>query len=296
MGEKIDTRAIGLDTGVALIRWLTGSENLHYGLWDGLDLAAGNLRRAQDAYTEKLFGLLPAGKLRILDIGGGAGVTAAKLLALGHAVEIVVPSAYLAGRCRENAPGAVVHECVFEEFAGAGPFDLCLFSESFQYIPMDYSLDRCLSLLSPGGRILISDCFRTSAYQGRQVHGPQPGGGHRIEAFRALLDSMPLDVLHEEDVTDAVAPSIDLEQGFFNVVGLGLSRTQDELKRKRPKAYWAAAKVIGLALNAKRRKNLAGRLQDRTRTAEAFKTYNRYLMIGLAPGRSGEKLPRTTKV
>ncbi len=72
---------------------------------DGLDVSAGNLRRAQDAYTEKLFALLPPGPLRILDIGGGAGETAKKLLALGHSVEIVVPSAYLAGRCRANAPG-----------------------------------------------------------------------------------------------------------------------------------------------------------------------------------------------
>ena len=89
MGQKIDTRAIGLDTGLALIKWLTGAENLHYGLWDGLDVTAGNLRRAQDAYTDKLFRQLPAGRLRILDIGGGAGETARKLIALGHSVEIV---------------------------------------------------------------------------------------------------------------------------------------------------------------------------------------------------------------
>ena len=42
--------------------------------------------------------LLPEGPLRILDIGGGAGETAKKLLALGHSVEIVVPSAFLAAR------------------------------------------------------------------------------------------------------------------------------------------------------------------------------------------------------
>jgi hypothetical protein len=61
MGQKIDTRAVGLDAGLALIRWLTGAESLHYGLWTGLEVTAGNLRRAQDAYTEKLFALMPAG-------------------------------------------------------------------------------------------------------------------------------------------------------------------------------------------------------------------------------------------
>lgn len=281
MGQKIDTRAIGLDTGVALITWLTGAENLHYGLWDGLEVAAGNLRRAQDAYTEKLFSHLPAGSLRILDIGGGAGITAAKLLKLGHRVEIVVPSAYLAGRCRENAPGAVVHECGFEEFKGQGQFDLCLFSESFQYIPLSESLPRCLDLLAPGGKILISDCFRTAEYRGRDVDGPKPGGGHQLAAFREAINGLPLFVEHEEDITASVAPSIDLEQGFFNVLGLGLTRIQDELQAKKPGAYWVLSKIAALVLSEKRRKNLTKRLTDTSRNSESFLRYNRYLMLGL---------------
>ena len=177
MADKIDTRAVGLDVGLAFIRWLTGSENLHYGLWTGLDVTASNLKAAQEAYTAKLFGYLPEGELRILDIGGGAGETAKKLVALGHRVDIVVPSAFLAARCRVTAPGAVVHECTFEDFTGQGPYDLCLFSESFQYIPMAESLPKCAALLIPGGQVLIADCFRTEAYKGRQVHGPQAGGG-----------------------------------------------------------------------------------------------------------------------
>ncbi|HMS96908.1 MAG TPA: methyltransferase domain-containing protein, partial [Tabrizicola sp.] len=156
MSKKIDTRAVGLDVGLAFIRWLTGADNLHYGLWTGLEVTAGNLRAAQDAYTVKLFGYLPEGPLRILDIGGGAGETAKKLLALGHSVEIVVPSDFLAARCRINAPEATVHECRLEDFAGSGPYDLCLFSESFQYIPLDASLPICERLLAPGGHILIA--------------------------------------------------------------------------------------------------------------------------------------------
>ena len=284
MGQKIDTRAIGLDTGLALIRWLTGAENLHYGLWDGLGVAAGNLRRAQDAYTEKLFALLPPGRLRILDIGGGAGETAKKLLALGHSVEIVVPSAYLAARCRANAPQAVVHECTFQDFAGQGPFDLCLFSESFQYIPLDQGLPRCLPLLAPGGTVLIADCFRTEAYKGRDVQGPQPGGGHRLGDFRKMLAAQPVTVTHDEDITDSVAPSIDLEQGFFNVLGLGLSRVQEEMGAKKPRLWWWATRALGLFVNEKRRRNLTRRLTDRSRTAEAFRTYNRYLILRLIKG------------
>ena len=87
MADRMDTQGVGLDVGLAFIRWLTGADNLHYGLWTGLEVTASNLRQAQDAYTAKLFGYLPPGRLRILDIGGGAGETAKKLLALGHSVE-----------------------------------------------------------------------------------------------------------------------------------------------------------------------------------------------------------------
>jgi SAM-dependent methyltransferase len=281
MAKKIDTQAVGLDVGLAFIRWLTGAENLHYGLWTGLEVTAGNLRAAQDAYTVKLFGYLPEGRLRILDIGGGAGETAKKLLALGHSVEIVVPSAFLAARCRANAPGAVVHECRLEDYAGAGPFDLCLFSESFQYIPLAKSLPKCAGLLAAGGQVLIADCFRTGAYHSRGVTGPQPGGGHQVEKFSAAVMASVFVIAAEEDITDAVAPSIDLEQQFFNVLGHGVIRASGEIRAKRPTAHWALAKLVGLFLTRQRRKNLMQRLTGTTRSAEVFRKYNRYQIIRL---------------
>ncbi|MFN4159374.1 MAG: class I SAM-dependent methyltransferase [Gemmobacter sp.] len=283
MGQKIDTQAIGLDTGLALIRWLTGAESLHYGDWTGLEVCAGNLRAAQDAYTDRLFALLPPWPLRVLDIGGGAGETARRLLARGHQVQIVVPSAYLAARCRVNAPGAAVHECRFQDFAGPGPFDLCLFSESFQYIPMTESLPKCLQLLAPDGQVLLADCFRTDVYLGRAQHGPQPGGGHHLSAFRAVLAGMPWEVTHEEEVTAAVAPSIDLEQEFFNVIGLGLTRIREELAAKKPLPFWALSRLLGAVLPSRRRDRLMARLTSRARTAEAFRTYNHYMLFRLAP-------------
>lgn len=283
MGQKIDTRAVGLDTGLALIRWLTGAESLHYGLWTGLEVTAGNLRRAQDAYTDKLFALLPPGPLRILDIGGGAGETAKRLLALGHRVEIVVPSAYLAARCRVNAPGAVVHECMFQDYRGGGGFDLCLFSESYQYIPLDEGLPRALTLLAPGGQVLIADCFRSDAYQGRLEHGPQPGGGHRLQAFCAKVRGWPVEITHEEEITEAVAPSVDLEQGLFNVVGLGVQRIRAELAAKKPLAHWGLARLTGLFLSRRRRANLLQRLTGTDRNAAAFRTFNHYMIFRLRP-------------
>jgi len=281
MAEKIDTRAVGLDVGLAFIRWLTGAENLHYGLWTGLEVTAGNLKAAQEAYTARLFGYLPPGRLRILDIGGGAGETARKLLDLGHQVEIVVPSAFLAARCRTNAPGAVVHECTFEAFTGQGPYDICLFSESFQYIPMAESLPKCAALLAPSGQVVIADCFRTEAYKGRRAHGPQAGGGHGLAAFRKALEDSAFRVSAEEDITAEVAPSVDLEQQFFNVIGHGVTRLSGEIRTRKPAAHWSLARFIGLFLSKKRRANLMRRLTGNDRNAQAFQTFNRYLMLRL---------------
>ena len=223
VAQKIDTQAIGLDTSLALSRWLTGKEHLHYGLWTGIDIAAANVGRAQDAYSARLFALLPdRANLRILDIGGGAGETAKKLIALGHRVEIVVPSAYLAARCRMNAPQAKVHECIFEDLQSDGGFDLCLFSESFEFIPLPLSLQKARGLLAPGGEILIGDCFRSETFRADPTFYIV-GGGHPIGQFRASLAAEPVKVLAEQDITEAVAPSVDLEQALFNVLGVGLS-------------------------------------------------------------------------
>lgn len=279
---KIDSRAIGLDTGLALSRWLTGKEHLHYGLWTGLEVAAANVGPAQDAYSARLFALLPdRPNLRILDIGGGAGETAKKLIGLGHRVEIVVPSAYLAARCRANAPEARVHECYFEDLVSDGGFDLCLFSESFQYIPLPLSLQKARSLLAPGGEIVIGDCFRSDSFVPDPVQAVV-GGGHPLAQFRAALAAEPLRLVSEEDVTEAVAPSVDLEQAFFNVVGVGLKGIDAELAAKRPKKHWLLHRALRLVMDGRKRARLAERLFETKRNAASFCANNRYLLIRLA--------------
>lgn len=277
---RIDTRAVGLDTALALSRWLTGTEHLHYGLWTGLEPVAANVGAAQDAYSARLFALLPnRSGLRILDIGGGAGETAKALIGMGHRVEIVVPSPFLASRCRANAPDAVVHECRFEALPSAGGFDLCLFSESFQYIPLAVALDKAASLLLPDGEILIGDCFRadTMPKRTRRV----PGGGHRVGAFRAAVAARPLRIIAEEDVTDAVAPSITVEQGLFNVLGVGLTSLDRELTQKRPLSRRFLVRLAGAILGRGRRDRLVERLTCTARSADVFRANNRYLLLRL---------------
>jgi len=278
---KLDTRAIGLDGGLKFMRWLTGAEHLHYGYWPGIPVSAANFGAAQEAYSKKLFEQLPRAPARILDIGGGAGETAKKLLALGHDVDIVVPSALLAERCRANAPEARVHEMGFEAYDGAGPFDLCLFSESFQYIPLQVGLSKCLPLLAPGGQILIADCFRQSG-QEQGGDASRVGGGHQITRFREALAALPVSVAYEEDITEAVAPSVDLEQKLYNVIGYSITRIDDELQSKKPFARSVIARLVRLVLSERRMRRLDQRFNQKTRTAEAFAAYNRYLIVRLS--------------
>jgi len=280
---RIDTRAVGLEAGCALARWLTGKEHMHYGLWAGLEPVAANLGAAQEAYSQRLLSLFPTGRLRILDIGGGAGETAKRLIGMGHTVEIVVPSAFLAARCRENAPQAVVHEAMFEEARVTGPFDLCLFSESFQYIPLRESLPRAKALLAPGGAIVIGDVFRRDEGPWRSNPYRTVGGGHVLAGFRAALAREGLVVEAEEEVTDEVAPSIDLEQAFFNVLGVGVAGMDRELRAKRPWLRGLAVGVLGRVLGDRRRASLMRRLTGTERTAEAFRASNHYLLMRLRP-------------
>lgn len=282
---RIDTRTVGLEAGCALARWLTGKEHMHYGLWAGLEPVAANLGAAQEAYSRRLLSLFPEGRLRILDIGGGAGETAKRLIGLGHQVEIVVPSAFLASRCRENAPGAVVHEAMFERAEVTGPFDLCLFSESFQYIELRDSLPRAKALLAPGGAIVIGDCFRRDDGPWRRTAGRTVGGGHVLGDFRAAVAREGLVIEAEDEVTDEVAPSIDLEQAFFNVLGVGLSGMDRELRAHRPWLRGLAVGVLGRVMGERRRQSLVRRLTASDRTAAAFRASNHYLLMRLRPAR-----------
>ena len=285
--SRRSSQEVGLDVGSALIRFATGKENLHYGIWDGLEVILGNLGRAQEAYTERLFAHLPGGRtLNVLDIGGGAGEQAAALAARGHNVTIIVPSPVLAKRAQKNTGGGVaVHECPFEAYSPSPPgtcFDVCLFSESLQYIPLESGLAKAASLLHLNGSILVADCFRSAANR----TGPyrRVGGGHPLSDMRAMVAELNLEIVAEEDITAGVAPTVELEQAFYNVIGFCLSRTGLALEGRRALLFRLLKLAYWMVFSAKRRAKIERRLFQTTRTAEEFKTFNRYLIFRLRRG------------
>lgn len=283
-GRKIDSKTLGLDLGVDYVRFLTGKEHLHYGIWEeGVEVCAGNLLRAQELYTERLISHLPEGNsLNILDVGGGAGETALTLYNLGHKLEIVVPSLPLAERCKaklgESTP---VHNLGFEDYVEGRKFDVCLFSESFQYIPMEISLKKARKVTRPGGLILISDCFRTHAGELNKKNYRPVGGGHSIAKFYAEVEKASLAIAFEDDITEKVAPSIELESEFYRFVGNSLARIDQELNDKTPLIRGAVVSIFKFLTIEKSRMKLQQRLTGHQRNKVEFCKYNCYLMVGM---------------
>lgn len=204
-----DSREPELELGLLALRSFAGTDALHYGFWENGDTASlRNLAEAQARYTERLVDHVPRHARRVLDVGCGAGVVAELQLARGHAVECVSPSAVLAEHARERLGASVaIHHCRFQDLAAEARFDLVLFGESFQYIPMATALQHARAMLRPDGRILVCDFFRTSV-AGR---GPM-GGGHRYAALRPALAAQGLCVRREEDWTDRVAPTLAVDE------------------------------------------------------------------------------------
>ena len=279
------SQAVGLDIALALANFITGKDNLHYGIWDGLEVNLGNLGPAQEAYTRKLLSYLPQKKnLRILDIGGGAGETAKLFLALGHKVTIIVPSPILASRSEENTKGkANIKLCTFEDYKSQGNerFDLCFFSESFQYIPLNKALEKASKLLNKNGQILIADCFRSDVSK-KSTYRP-PGGGHSLIDMLEEIKINNLKIILKEEITKSVSPSIDIEQKFYKTLGIIIRRITHSFSKKHPLIFNIVNSVYKLFLNKRKRNKLHNRLFRNSRNSEIFEYYNHYMIFLLKP-------------
>jgi SAM-dependent methyltransferase len=204
---KVDSREVGLELGLRVYKFFLKSEYLHYGYFkDGLAADVANLKQAQDNYAELIFSQIPEGTKTILDVGCGSGKTAQQLVAKGYKVDCVSPGQILTNYAK-NMLGDKVNffQCKFEDLVTDNKYDLILFSESFQYIPMDKSIPGALKLLNPGGYIIASDFFHTDP-EGRS----KLGGGHDYRTWLECKESFPIKTIVEKDITAEVSPTIDL--------------------------------------------------------------------------------------
>lgn len=277
---KIDTKTEGLDLYVHVAKTFADSPWLHYGLWEpGERPNIPQLRMAQERYVDLLLSLIPPAPRRLVDIGGGTGEMAKLLLDKGYVVDMVTPSHIQAEIARDKlGANGRVFETRFEDFAEAGPYDVCMFSESFQYVDLDVSLEKLERILAPNGRIVIADCFRGEAYQGDR----QPGGGHRYALFLERIAAHGFEVERDHDVTAAAAQTMAVDQQVYRGFVAPLAdQVISLLRAKRPVLAWIANGLYKLFVPKAERENIVARLKADYRSPEAFEKVNTYRFLSL---------------
>jgi SAM-dependent methyltransferase len=279
--EKMGSRELGL----VLTQQILGVDDLHYGLWDDdLELKLSNLGIAQQRYTDNLIAAMPSpqsGSVKVLDIGCGTGHVLAQLLSRGFEADGLVPAPSLAKLVRIQQAkfpekNSRLFECRFEDLPFAElthHYDVCLFSESFQYISMDASFELLQKILKPGGRVVICDFFRTEHHGDGGPGDGTFGGGHAMAEFYRKIKESNFELVRDEDITKRVSPNLqlvnDLLHNTIKPVGLTLDRY---LSDNYPKITWVIKKFLRKKLERMNHKYFAGHRSKAT--FERYKTYH----------------------
>lgn len=211
--KTVDSKEVGLEVGLMVFKFFLKTEYLHYGYFsNGLEPDILNLKKAQEDYAEMLFSQIPEGTKTILDVGCGSGKTAQQLAERGYSVDCVSPGSLLTEYAKNLVCDKTqLFNCKFEDIKTHNnkKYDLVLFSESFQYIPMDKSIPHAMELLNPGGHIMVCDFFKNDP-EGKC----KMGGGHDYRDWSKYKEEYPIKTIVEKDITAETAPTIDIVNTF----------------------------------------------------------------------------------
>ena len=248
---------------------------LHYGYFDDpqqapQDISLGALERAQHRYAEKLLELIKDRSGPVLDVGCGMGGLLRSLQAAGHRPVALTPDRNQAAYIRKQFPDVELIESKFEDVdaaALAGRFGTLITSESFQYLKLAQALPLIRQLLKPGGRWIVCDYFR--------AQDSATGSGHLWRDFVAALEQHGLRIVHQEDITRNVLPTLGFAQLMAQRLGMPLKNFGvRKLRAKHPGLYYACEEALATA---------DGRIQRALRTIDpkVFAAEKRYVLLAL---------------
>lgn len=285
--KKMSSRELGL----VLAQQILGVEDLHYGLWDAdLELSVNNLSTAQQRYSAMLLGQLERllhdrSASRILDVGCGTGHLLQQLIEHGYRVDAVNPSVHLNKLVRARlaalqAATTTLYETTFESLPFARlrqQYDLLLFSESFQYIPLPDVFAQAPGLLRSGGQLVICDFFKTGAHCDGGDGDRSFSGGHLLEEFYRTVEHSPFRISYDEDLTTRVSPNIALlDEWLSQRLVPALSSMDEYLLGSRPRLTRVLKWLVRHKLARARYKYLSGH-----RSQAVFEKYKSYRLLVL---------------
>ena len=211
------------ELGLALGQQLLGIQDLHYGLWDDeLELNFANLVVAQRRFANLIASELPdpaVNETHVLDVGCGTGHILSLLTQQGYQVDAVSPSHFLIELVKQRLtelPDSTskVFESKFEDFPEQiyrQYYDVILFNESFNQLSIPRAFDKVQTLLKPGGLVIICDTFLSDAAQIKQYKSIK----HSLSDLQQYIDQSPFSLIRDEDITEYVAPTIELMDEFL---------------------------------------------------------------------------------
>ena len=272
MTNRFDSKVIGLDVGLLIGKFFMDTEELHYGYWpDEKKATAQNFSQAQDRHSQLIIDNIPNNVKKILDVGSGSGSLAKKLIKLGYQVDCVIPSEFLAEKVKVKlSDSSNVYINKFEDLDISHHYDLVLFSESFQYVELNDSIKKIISVLNKNGHLLICDVFH------KNVEGISPmRGGHRLDLFDVEISNSTLVKEKDIDITKETAPTWDFLNQLLNEVAIPISdMSNNYLEYKYPRLTKLIKWKYQRKLNKIKKVWLSGEL-----TGESFIKFKSYRLF-----------------
>jgi MPBQ/MSBQ methyltransferase len=225
---------------------LTGSNYLHYGYWEPLptsieERSLFRLRKAQEAYSQKLLRFVPPDTHTFLDVGCGIGSNAIFLINQGLKVDGLAPDPLQQEKFEAVTEGkATFYLSKFEDFISPHDYDLVLLSESSQYMAADDIAKGAVAALKPGGYLLLADMLRCDSGYTEGIFS----NCHLLETLDQALIKKGFRLIQREDISQQVAPTLDLVIEHFQQFGISTGEYIAEvLKIAAPPIYFLLNKA-----------------------------------------------------